>query len=190
MLAWLAIFYDTPEGIAAPLARTLGGGAAATGIILAARALGATVGGIAFSRMVPPPRQAALLAPFATCCCAALGLFAFRPDLVLSVLILVGTGLLSGYVPAASSAFVTAAPADRRAQAFGLAQGVMNLGQGVAIILAGLATNYFPAPAVIAVSGTLGVLASVVISTASPAPAANLDPYLTCPPPAPMVLSN
>jgi predicted MFS family arabinose efflux permease len=175
LLAWLAVFYDTPEGIAAPLAHSLGGGATATGVILAARALGATVGGIAFSRLVPSSRQVALLAPFAACCCATLGLFVFRPDLVLSVLILVSTGLLTGYVPAASSAFVAAAPASRRAQVFGLAQGGMNLGQGVAMMLAGLAANYFSTPTVIAVSGALGVLAAMVITTASPTPAAITD---------------
>src|SRR5262249_24204054 len=42
LFGWLAAFYDAPEGVATPLARTLGGGALAVGAILAAQALGQT----------------------------------------------------------------------------------------------------------------------------------------------------
>ncbi len=42
LLGLLAAFYDAPEGVAAPLAQSLGGGDAAVGVILAATALGQT----------------------------------------------------------------------------------------------------------------------------------------------------
>src|ERR1700733_10966081 len=48
----LAAFYNAPEGVAAPLAGSLGGGAGAVGVILAANCLGQTVGAITFSRFV------------------------------------------------------------------------------------------------------------------------------------------
>jgi predicted MFS family arabinose efflux permease len=55
LLAWLASFYNAPEGVAAPFAHDLGGGAATTGLLLAAPALGYTIGALAFGRMVRPP---------------------------------------------------------------------------------------------------------------------------------------
>ena len=56
LLGWLAAFYNIPEGVSAPLAATMGGGAVAVGFILAAPALGASVGAITFSRLVAPAR--------------------------------------------------------------------------------------------------------------------------------------
>ena len=63
LFGWLAAFYIAPEGVAAPLAHDLGGGAAAVGVILAADALGQTVGAITFSRFVAPADAAALHGP-------------------------------------------------------------------------------------------------------------------------------
>ena len=59
LLGWLAAFYDVPEGVAAPLARMLGGGSATVGLLLASAALGAVLGSIAFSRLVGPRRGCA-----------------------------------------------------------------------------------------------------------------------------------
>jgi predicted MFS family arabinose efflux permease len=171
LLGWIAAFYNVPEGIAAPIAHAVHGGSGAVGVILAAGALGGAVGNVAFSRLVPSARRTVLMAPCAACCCAVLVLFAFRPDLVLSVLILTGSGLLGGYQSAASAAFVTATPSGQRAQAFGLAQGGMNLGQGTAMILAGAAATGFTPPVVVAATGILGVAAVTAIAIRKSLPA-------------------
>jgi MFS family permease len=163
LLGWLAAVYNAPEGIATPLAHVLRGGPVAVGVILAAGALGEVTGNVAYSRFVPRARRTTLMAPFATCCCATLMLFAFRPDLVVSVVILVGSGLFGGYQSAASSAFVTAAPPGQRAQAFGLAQSGMKLGQGTAMVLAGVAADVLSPSVVIAVIGALGTAAAVAL---------------------------
>src|ERR1051326_2628046 len=63
LLGWLAAFYNLPEGVSAPLATTLGGGAVAVGFILAAPALGASVGAGTFSRLVAPARRARGMSP-------------------------------------------------------------------------------------------------------------------------------
>jgi MFS family permease len=167
LLGWLAALYNAPEGIATPLAHVLHGGSVAVGVILAAEALGEVTGNVAYSRFVPQDRRTALMAPFATCCCATLILFAFRPDLVVSIVILAGSGLFGGYQSAASSAFVTAAPPDQRAQAFGLAQSGMKLGQGTAMVLAGAAADVLPPSVVIAATGGLGTVAAVSLWLAS-----------------------
>ena len=126
----LAAFYNAPEGVAAPLAGALGGGAAAVGVILAANSLGQTAGAIAFSRFVAPPTRLRFMGPLAISACAVLVLFFWKPDLSISLLILVASGLCAAYQLAANAAFVGAAPQEQRSQAFGLAQGTMSLSQG------------------------------------------------------------
>lgn len=163
LLGWLGAFYNAPEGIAAPLARSHGGGAIAVGMLLAALALGASVGAITFSRFVQPARRLRWMGPLATMACAVLVLFVFRPPLPVALLILVLSGLCDSYQVAASAAFVRAAPAEQRSQAFGIAQGGMSLGQGVAMVLAGVAAQRYAPDMVIAVFGAIGAVAAVVI---------------------------
>jgi len=164
LFGWLAAFYNAPEGVVTPLARTLGGGAVTVGVILAAEALGEAIGVLAFSRLVAPAVRLRLMGPLAVAACAVLVLFAWRPDLVVSLLILGASGLFASYQLAANAAFVTAAPQEQRSQAFGLAQGGMSLGQGTVMILAGAAAqHYFPAR-VIAVCGAVGAVLALAIA--------------------------
>lgn len=164
----LAAFYNAPEGVAAPLAHALGGGAAAVGVILAANSLGQTVGAITFSRFVAPPTRLRLMGPLAVSACAVLVLFLWKPDLYVCLLILAASGLCAAYQLAANAAFVRAAPQEQRSQAFGLAQGAMSLGQGMVMILAGAAAERHSPARVIAVFGALGavVALSVAVSAA------------------------
>lgn len=167
LLGWIAAFYNVPEGVAAPFARELHAGSRAVGVLLAAGALGATVGNVVYSRVVPPSRRAALMAPCAIACCAVLTLLALGPGLVVSVVILACSGLLGGYQAAASAAFVAATPPGMRAQAFGLAQGGMNLGQGTAMVLAGAAAGYVAPHVVIVVAGIAGVAVTAAIAVST-----------------------
>jgi MFS family permease len=161
---WLAAFYNAPEGVVTPLARALHGGAAAVGVILAAPALGETMGAIMFSRFLAPPTRLRVMGPFAIAACAILVLFFLRPGLPGSLLILFASGLAAGYQIAANAAFVSAAPEEQRGQAFGLAQGGMSLGQGIVLILAGSAADHYSPALVIAVSGAAGAVAALVIT--------------------------
>ena len=163
----LAAFYNAPEGVAAPLAYALGGGAATVGVILAANALGQTVGGITFSRFVAPPTRLRLMSPLAISSCAVLVLFFWEPDLAVSLLILVGSGLCAAYQLAANAAFVRAAPQERRSQAFGMAQGSMSLGQGVVMILVGAAAEHHAPARAIAVCGAVGAAVAVAVAVSA-----------------------
>jgi MFS family permease len=163
----LAAFYNAPEGVAAPLAGSLGGGAAAVGVILAANALGQTVGALTFSRFVAPSTRLRFMAPLAITACGILVLFFCRPDLYLSLLILFASGLCGAYQLAANSAFVLAAPQEQRGQAFGLAQGTMSLSQGVVMILAGAAAEHHAPARAIAVCGTIGVAAALAVAASA-----------------------
>jgi MFS family permease len=166
LFGWLTAFYDAPEGVVTPLAKDLRGGPVAVGAILAAGALGVTVGAIVFSRFVAPPRRLRWMGPLAVANCSVLVFFALRPGLQVSLLILALSGLFSAYQVAANAAFVTAAPPEQRSQAFGLAQGGMSLGQGTVMVLAGAGAEVISPATVIAICGGLGavVAAGLAIS--------------------------
>jgi len=164
LFGWLAAFYNAPEGVVTPLAGALGGGATIVGVILAAQALGQVAGAIMFSRFVAPAVRLRFMGPLAVATCAVLILFAWRPDLAVSLLILVVSGLFASYQLAANAAFVSATPQQQRSQAFGLAQGGMSLGQGTVLILAGAAAQHHAPARVIAVCGAVGAVLALAIA--------------------------
>jgi MFS family permease len=164
LLGWLAAFYNVPEGVSAPLAATLGGGAVAVGLILASQALGATVGAVAFSRLVPPVTRMHWMKPLAVMACGVLVLFVFRPPLPVALALLALSGIFDCFQLAANASFVTAAPPQQRSQAFGIAQGGMSLGQGLAMVVAGAAAERYDPSLVIAASGAIGAVVAIVIT--------------------------
>jgi predicted MFS family arabinose efflux permease len=164
LLGWLAAFYNVPEAVAAPLVRSLHGGDAWVGLMLAAEALGACVGYIVFSRAVAPAARLRWMTPFAVAACGVLMLFGFRPVLPAALLIVLASGLFDCYQVAANAAFVTATPHGRRGQAFGIAQGGMTLGQGAAMIIAGAVAQRVSPALVIAGAGALGTLAALSLT--------------------------
>jgi MFS family permease len=168
LLGWTAAFYNAPEGVAAPLARELGAGTTGVGLILAAGALGASVGAVAFSRLVSPAARLRWMRPLAFACCGVLTLFALGPGLPLALLILFASGVFDCFQVAASAAFLTAAPAGQRSQVFGLAQAGMSLGQGTAMILAGSLAQHHSPRSAIAVIGAFGAIAAITAAGRAP----------------------
>jgi MFS family permease len=167
LLGWLAAFYNVPEGVSAPLASTLGGGAVAMGMILAAPAFGASVGAIVFSRFVVAERRLRWMAPLAVSCCGLLVTFALHPPLPAALVILGLSGVFDCFQLAANASFVSSAPPEHRSQAFGVAQAGMSLGQGAAMIAAGAAAQMHSPSDVVAASGVLGVLCGLAVVTSS-----------------------
>jgi hypothetical protein len=106
------------------------------------------------------------MGPLAVATPAVLVFFAWRPGLLLSLLILFASGLCGAYQLAANAAFVSAAPHEQRSQAFGLAQGGMSLGQGIVLILAGAAADHHAPAAVISVCGAVGAVLAQVTALA------------------------
>lgn len=176
LYGWLVTFYVVPMGLAAPYANGLHTGmklAVATGLVFAAGPFGTMAGSIVFSRLVSPERRDAWLGPLAMSSCGVLLLLAFRPGLVASLIIIAVSGACAAYQLAANSAFVAAVPPERRGQAFGLANGGMQVCQGLWIVLAGVVAAHAFSPAlVIAVSGGVGaVLAAILALTRRAGPA-------------------
>src|SRR3984885_8530589 len=158
LLGWLAAFYEIPEGLAAPYAGKLGGGPVAAGLLIAASQVGAAVATPVFTRQIGPLTRLRWMGPMAVCACAVLLVVALRPGLIVSMAIFALSNTFAMYQIAANTAFVERLPNERRAQAFGLANAGLVVGQGLAFLAAGAAAEVVPPSTVIALCGGLGAL--------------------------------
>lgn len=168
LYGWLVTFYIVPMGLAAPYAHSMHSGlplAVATGVIFAAGPFGTMVGAVAFSRLVQPQQRQRLLAPLAATACGVLILLILRVDFVAALVILAVSGACASYQLAANSAFVAAIPPERRGQAFGLANGGMQVFQGLWIVFAGALASMTHSPGmIIAISGGIGAALAAALA--------------------------
>src|SRR5271165_1436761 len=164
MLGWLIALYSIPEGIAAPYAATLRGGPAAAGLVIASGQVGAVLAAPVFTKTVGPLTRMRWMGPMAVCTCAVLLLTVFRPGLDVSLAIFALSGTFAIYQIAANTAFVEWVPDMRRAQAFGLANIGVVVGQGAALLVASAAAEIMPPATVIAVGGGLGVVTACYLA--------------------------
>ena len=158
MLGWLVALYEIPEGIAAPYAARLGGGPVATGLVIASGQIGAVLITPVFTRKVGPLTRSRWMGPMAVCTCAVLVATICRPDLAISMAIFALSGAFAIYQIAANTAFVARVPNQQRAQAFGLANVGLVVGQGIAFMTGGAAAEVVPPSTVIAFAGGLSAL--------------------------------
>ncbi len=152
LFGWLVALYTIPEGIAAPYAASLGGGPIATGLVLASTVLSTTIAIPLFTRFVRPRQRINLMGPLAILTCGSLVLTGLRPNLAVSLVVF------------SLSAFVVSVPNERRAQAFGIANMGVIVGQGAAFVAAGAAVGLVSPAAVIAVGGALGAVIACVLT--------------------------
>lgn len=164
LFGWLVGLYGVPEGIAAPYAQVLGGGAVLTGLLIASTQFGAVFVTPVFSRMVPPERRLRWMGPLAFATCATLTLTALRPGPAWSMVIFAVAGAFGVYQLAANTAFVARVPNERRSQAFGLANAGVIVGQGFGFVLGGAAAGRFDPADVIAVAAGVGAVAALVLT--------------------------
>jgi MFS family permease len=166
LLGWLVPFYAVPEGVAAPYAHMLHGGSVATGLILAAGPAGGVAGSVIFSRLVPPDGRQRYMGPLAVAACAILVVCFLRPPFAASLVVFAASTVCSCYQLAANSAFVKTVPPSWRGQAFGLANGGINVGQSLWFAAAGAAADVLSPAVVIGLSGLIGAVfaASLAVS--------------------------
>ncbi len=164
MFGWLVAFYTIPEGVAAPYAARLGGGSIATGLVLASTVFSTMIVTPLFTQLVRPRRRLALMGPLAVLTCATLVLTALRPGLAASLVIFSLSAAFGVYQIAANTAFVVRVPNERRAQAFGIANMGVIVGQGAAFVAAGAAAEVVAPAVVIAVGGGIGAIVGVVLT--------------------------
>jgi hypothetical protein len=90
--------------------------------------------------------------------CAVLVVAVAHIGLVPSMALFALSNTFTMYQIAANTAFVERIPNEKRAQAFGLANAGILVGQGVAFALAGAAAEVVPPSTVVALSGGIGAL--------------------------------
>ncbi len=164
LFGWLVVFYTVPEGIAAPYASRLGGGPIATGVVLASTCLSTTIVTPLFTRFVRARQRLNMMGPLAFLTCATLVLTALRPGLAVSLVIFSLSAAFGIYQIAANTAFVVRVPNERRAQAFGIANMGVVVGQGAAFVAAGAAAEVMSPAAVIAIAGGIGAVIGFVLT--------------------------
>ena len=164
LFGWLVAFYTIPEGVAAPYATKLGGGSIAIVLVLASTAFSTTIGTPLFTKFVRPRQRSEWMGPLAVLTCATLVLTALHPGLAVSLVIFSVSAAFGVYQLAANTAFVVRVPNERRAQAFGLANMGVIVGQGAAFVAAGAAAQEFSPAAVIAVGGGVGAVIALVLT--------------------------
>jgi len=157
-IAWLAAFYEVPEGIAVPYAGSLKGGALAAGLLIATSQLGAAITTPLFTKRIGPLTRLKWMGPMAVLTCGILAVTVFRPNLIVSMALFALSNSFAMYQIAANTAFVERIPNEKRGQAFGLANAGLVVGQGLAFALAGAAAEVVPPSTVIALSGGIGAL--------------------------------
>ena len=106
------------------------------------------------------------MGPLAVAACGLLLLCLSRPGLIASLVIIAASGACASYQLAANAAFVAAVPPERRGQAFGLANGGMQVSQGLWIIIAGavITSNAITPATAIAISGGLGAVLAAALA--------------------------
>ncbi len=166
LLAWLATFTVAPEGLAAPIADRLGGGAGSLGLLLAADPAGAVVGALLVTRFVQPPRRLRWLVPLALLTCVPLLAYATLPPLPVLLTVLVLSGLGSSYQLIANATFMQLVPAASRGQAFSLAAAGLVAGQGLGLAAAGALTEVLSPERVVAASALLALVLVLPLRTA------------------------
>ena len=164
LFGWLMAFYTVPEAVAAPYAKGLGGGPIATGLVLASTVFATTIATPLFTRFVRPRRRLALMGPLAVLTCATLVVTALRPGLAVSLVIFSVSAAFGVYQIAANTAFVVRVPDERRAQAFGIANVGVVVGQGAAYVTAGAVAEEISPAAVIAICGAIGAIIAFVLT--------------------------
>ncbi|NIK58173.1 MFS transporter [Kribbella shirazensis] len=165
LLATIAGFYVTVEGLAVPYAHDIGGGATTAGLLLAASPAGCVVG-MWLITLWAPERRLKLLGPLAVASCLPLMFCAFQPGPVATFCLWAVSGAASAYHLPTSAAFVQAVPDHQRGQAFGVAGTALKGSQGLGILLAGVLAEPFGASGALAVMGAAGTLLAAAAGAA------------------------
>ena len=160
----LASFYIAAEGLAAPYAAAFGGGATATGLLLAADPAGSAVGAWLFVRLVPHPVRDRLMGWLAVTPGVVLALCVLRPGLVGSWLLWALSGMFAAYQVQASVVMVRHIPTARRGQVLGLASAALLTCQGLGVLAAGALAEWIGVVDAVAVAGAAGAAVAVLLA--------------------------
>jgi len=161
-LIWLEAFYVAGEGLAVPYARSVGGGAAASGLLLAAGPVGTAVGVIVVTKLITAGNRLRWLGPLAFATGLPLLVCALHPGLVITLVAWGASGVLSGYYVTAASEFTLWTPEQMRSQIVGIAAAILTTAQGLAMVAAGIAASAMGPARAVAVAAAVGMICALV----------------------------
>jgi Transmembrane secretion effector len=166
--AWLVGAFVVPEGLAAPYAARLGGGAQAVGLLLASAPAGMLVSSLPFVRLVKPATRARAVPVLAGATGLPLMACAAQPGLAVTMLLWAISGALMAYQIQVMTAFVAATPVQFRGQAIAFAASGMLAAQGLGLLIAGALSPFWSTSTIIAGAGAVGSTFAVLLARARP----------------------
>ena len=147
-----------PEGLAVPMANTLGGGAVAAGFLTAAVPAGTVVGGLIILRF-PIERRLGLLTRLALLTALPILVTPFAQNLSLVFGLWFAAGLANCVSLVAAAAYMEACPASLRSRAYGVAVTGLQVAQGAALLLAGVLSDELHPDGAVALLAGLSLVA-------------------------------
>ncbi|WNF29666.1 MFS transporter [Streptomyces sp. C11-1] len=164
LLFWLpAMFVVAPEALAAPYADAIGASPAALGLLLCAMALGHIGAELFVGSALGPRTRSRIVLPVAALGLLPLLVYAVRPGLPLALAALALAGMGAAYVIGLDQWFVDAVPQELRGRAMTLLTAGLMTVQGLGMALAGLAAEFFPVHQVVAASGAVGTVCTLLL---------------------------
>jgi Major Facilitator Superfamily len=152
-----------PEALAAPYATHIGQPARAAGFLLMGIPIGTVAADVIAARLLPSRLQRRAVVPGALLSFAALAVFAMTPGLVPAIGLLVLAGLGNFWPAGLDGLLIDTAPAGLRNRALALAGAGIMFTQGAGFALWGIAGQYLPPTAAIALAAVAGALAAIIL---------------------------
>jgi predicted MFS family arabinose efflux permease len=156
------------EGIAAPWAHALGGGARTVGLLLGVSAVGAGIGSVVIGRLCPPRLRRKLILPLAVAAPGLLGIFLIGNHLAVAIPVLLLSGFGAAFAIPLNAIFMQALPLELRGRAFGVAQGGLQVSQGLGVLVAGALAGTVHIGLTIGALGLVGAAASLCVGLLQP----------------------
>ncbi|MEV6471804.1 MFS transporter [Streptomyces sp. NPDC051657] len=164
LLFWLpAMFVVAPEALAAPYADAIGAPPAALGLLLCAMAVGHIGAELFVGSALSPRNRSRIVLPVAAAGLLPLLVYVVRPGLPLALAALALAGAGAAYVIGLDQWFVDAVPQELRGRAMTLLTAGLMTVQGLGMALAGLAAEFFPVHQVVAGSGIIGTVCTLLL---------------------------
>ncbi|MEU9711443.1 MFS transporter [Streptomyces sp. NPDC047967] len=164
LLFWVPpTFVVAPEALAAPYADAIGAPPAALGLLLCAMAVGHIGAELFVGSALSPRNRSRIVLPVAAAGLLPLLVYAVRPGLALALAALALAGAGAAYVIGLDQWFVDAVPRELRGRAMTLLTAGLMTVQGLGMALAGLAAEFFPVHQVVAGSGIVGTVCTLLL---------------------------
>jgi len=156
--SWLLGLIVIPEGLAAPYAAQLGGGAPSVGVLLASGPAGVLIGTVIYTRWLSASTRAALLGPFAATTGLPLVLCLTTPGIAVSCLLWALAGTFTGYQVQVVTEFVETIAPQVRGQGIAIASAGLLGAQGIGLLAGGLTSQFTAPTTAIAAAGATAVI--------------------------------